>query len=126
MSGAGAAPPSGEQQAYRADNRYEWLIGSPFLRNVYSVYDAEKGQHGLAPLTEAADMRYGEAYNPMEDGVAGGGASSPHSPNAGGGEGTTEGGSSGTGSGGQQPQSGAGRARISALLVGVAVAAWCW
>ncbi|GMK56133.1 hypothetical protein CspeluHIS016_0211890 [Cutaneotrichosporon spelunceum] len=63
-----------------------WLVGSPFLRNVYSIYETDPVRHGLAPLTPEADVRYGESFNPIQAGSGGDGLpGGPHDPSVGGG-----------------------------------------
>ncbi|KLT46348.1 acid protease [Cutaneotrichosporon oleaginosum] len=101
-----------------------WLIGSPFLRNVYSIYETTPIRHGFAPLSFEFNLKYGDTYNPIQggDGASGGG-NSPHSPSAGGGNVTTDAGQGG-GQATTKP-SGAGRSGVAMLVGGLALAVWC-
>ncbi|BEI85788.1 hypothetical protein CcaverHIS002_0600750 [Cutaneotrichosporon cavernicola] len=95
-----------------------WVVGSPFLRNVYSIYQAEPVRHGFAPLTPEADVKYGEAYDPIQSGTGGGGGNSPDSPDVGGGNGPADGpGTTVMPSGATAVPNSAGRLDVSALLV---------
>ncbi|BEJ15512.1 hypothetical protein CspHIS471_0501170 [Cutaneotrichosporon sp. HIS471] len=103
-----------------------WLVGSPFLRNVYSIYQTQPVRHGFAPLTPEADIKYGETYDPIQSGTGGGAGNSPHSPNVGGGNVTADGQGtavvpSGAPSGAAVVPNGAGRLGVSALVVMCAI-----
>lgn len=51
---------------FLTSNEDHWVLGEPFFRNYYSVYDVEKGLIGIAPSINVPSARIYEGQAPAE------------------------------------------------------------